>query len=152
MPIRSHRDLECWRLANRLRGEVIAICERQAVAGDGRFCNDFRAAAGSVCRNLAEGFRRYESIYVVQFFGYALGSLGEVQDCLDECRQRRLTTSDQEFDRLWDLAEHTRATALKFMRPIRSAWPAVAATEDAGQDLREGLRKHGARRHGARST
>jgi four helix bundle protein len=116
MALRNHRDLECWRLANELRGEVFAICENPAVVGDGRFCNEFRAAAGSVCRNLAEGFRRFESPFIVQFFGYALGSLGEVQDCLEECRLRRLT-SPEDFDRLWDLTEHTRAVVLKFARP-----------------------------------
>ena len=37
---------------------------------------------------MSEGFARFESPAIVQFFGYALGSLGEVEDYLRECVTR----------------------------------------------------------------
>ena len=55
---RHHSELRCWKLADELRVEVHAICARPVVQGDFRFCNSFRDACGSVCRNIAEGFAR----------------------------------------------------------------------------------------------
>ena len=97
---------------------MIAICEKEPACRDGRFCSGFLDASGSICRNLAEGFARFESVYIVQFFGYALSSLTEVQDYLEESRLRRFI-SQPEFDKLWDLSEHAKAKALKFERPHR---------------------------------
>jgi four helix bundle protein len=119
MPISHFRNLQCWQLANALRVEVIAVCDRERVARDADFCSSFRSTASSVCRNLAEGFGRYESREIVLFFRYALASLAEVQDHLEECRQRRFLDA-AEFDRLWDIAEHTKATATRFMKPHES--------------------------------
>ena len=118
MPIRNFRDLQCWQLAHQLRQAAIAITDNDGIARDGRFCHGFRDAAGSVCRNIAEGFCRFESSFIVQFFGYALASLGETQDYLEECRLRRLL-DQPEFERLWDLSEHTRAALLAFQRTHR---------------------------------
>jgi four helix bundle protein len=116
MPVTHFKHLQCWQLANALRVEVVAICEHPRVVGDADFCNSCRRAMSSVCRNIAEGFGRYESGEIVTFFRYALASLAEVQDHLEECRQRRFIEA-AEFDRLWDIAEHTKATAIKFMKP-----------------------------------
>ena len=120
MATRHPRDLRCCQLADQLRTQVVAICERPAAASDRRFCDQFRAAAGSACRNLAEGFRRFTSPAIVQFFDYALGSLGEIQDCLQESLTRRIITPE-EFVTLSDLVEHARAAALNFSRPHRRA-------------------------------
>jgi four helix bundle protein len=116
MPIRDHRDLQCWRLADAVRAEVIAICAKKPLARDFKFCNGFRDAAGSVCHNLAEGFERYESGHIVQFFRYALASLAEVKDYFSECHTRGVINQDQ-LERLRDRCEHTKATALNFMKP-----------------------------------
>ena len=116
MPTTNPRDLRCWQLADALRTEVIAICSNKPIAADFRFCDGFRDAAGSVCRNIAEGFARYESGDIVQFFRYALASLAEVQDYFIECGARGVVPA-AEVARLLDRCEHTRATTLKFMKP-----------------------------------
>ncbi len=95
---------------------MIAICATEVLEPDRRFCDGFRDAAGSVCRNLSEGFARFRSADIVQFFTYALASLAEVQDCLAECLTRQAIDQPR-HDRLLDLSEHAKATALKFMRP-----------------------------------
>lgn len=115
MAVSDFRDLRCWQLADELRREVHAICARPAVARDRRFCTSFTDAAGSVCRNLAEGFARYESAEIVQFFRYALASRAEVQDHLDESRLREFVDA-AEHQRLSDLSAHTKAATLKFMK------------------------------------
>ena len=116
MAIHDPRDLQCWQLADAVRSEVIAICETKVLAHDPRFCNGFRDAAGSVCRNISEGFSRYESAQIVQFFRYALASLSEVKDYLRESAARGVITP-AELGCLLDRCEHAKATALKFMRP-----------------------------------
>ena len=116
MPIRHHTELQCWQLADELRKEVNAICEIPSVAKHFSFCESFRDAAGSTCHNLAEGFARFKSGELAQFFRYGLASLAEVEDHLKECLTREFI-NQAEFDRLWDLAEHAKATALNFMRP-----------------------------------
>jgi four helix bundle protein len=65
---------------------------------------------------LAEGFARFNSGELAQFFRYGLASLAEVEDHLKECLTREFI-NQAEFDRIWDLAEHAKATALNFMSP-----------------------------------
>jgi four helix bundle protein len=116
VPIKTFRELRCWQLAHELRCEVIAICAREPASRQLRFCDSFQDTAGSVCRNLAEGFARYESGEIVQFFRYALGSLAELQEHLEDCKARGLVDKHH-FERLQDLSEHTKAATLKFMKP-----------------------------------
>jgi four helix bundle protein len=116
MPTTNPKDLRCWQLADAVRTEVNAICADKRIAADFRFCDGFRDAAGSVCRNIAEGFTRYESADIVQFFRYALASLAEVQGYFTECGTRGVVPA-AEVARLVDRCEHTGATTLKFMKP-----------------------------------
>jgi four helix bundle protein len=116
MAPRHFTELQCWQLADRLRAEAIAICETPAAAKHCKFCDSFVDAAGSACRNIAEGFKRFRSPQIVMFFDYAIASLAEVQDHLCECFARKFV-SKEEFDRLWDLSEHATATAIKFRKP-----------------------------------
>jgi four helix bundle protein len=116
MSARHFQDLECWRLADELRKEVHAICRKPNAATDRRFCDNFRDAVGSVCRNIAEGFVRFRSGEIVKFFEYALASLAEVMDALVDCQTRELIDGPQ-AKRLDDLANHVKATATNFMLP-----------------------------------
>jgi four helix bundle protein len=113
------QELECWQLADKLRTQVVAICSQDKVARHLRFCDGFTEAAGSVCHNIREGFVRYESGPLVQFFTYALASLEEVADYLVECRTRKFIDEACHV-RLHDLSEHTRATTINFMRAHQS--------------------------------
>ena len=110
---RRFQDLQCWQLADSLRKQVHAICAQEAVVRHLRFCDGFTEAAGSVCRNISEGFGRFESAPIVQFFGYALGSLAEVEDYLRECVTRDFI-DEARFQEVSKLAEHTRAVTLNF--------------------------------------
>jgi four helix bundle protein len=116
MAIRDPKDLRCWRIADALRSDVIAISAKKEVATDFKFCTGFRDTAGSVCRNISEGFARYESADIVRFFRYALASLAELKDYFNECRKRGLV-DDADLANLLDRCEHAKATALNFMKP-----------------------------------
>lgn len=102
------KELECWQLADRLRTAVLAICAHEKVARYFRFCDGFTDAAGSVCRNITEGFHRGGSPSLVQFCGYALGSIGEVADYLRESEMRGFIDKAR-LAELLELVEHTRA-------------------------------------------
>jgi four helix bundle protein len=112
---RRVQELECWRLADELRTEVHAICALEKVKPWRRFCEGFTEAAGSVCRNISEGFGRFQSAPIVQFFNYSLASLDEVEDYLRECLSREFIGAEQ-YVKDVDLAEHARATTLRFKR------------------------------------
>jgi four helix bundle protein len=114
----NFRQLQCWQLANALRREVVVLCGRPPVSKDFEFCDSFKDAVGSICRNISEGFIRFTSPEIARFFGYALASLGEVQDHLVECQTKEYI-NDSDFARLWDLSEHVKATALNFSKPHR---------------------------------
>ena len=112
---RKAEELECWQLADKLRTEVIALCAQPTVARYCKFCDGFMDAAGSVCRNIQEGFDRNRSTYIVQFFEYALGSLKEVIDYLHESKLRKFIDTTR-HDELKEFAEHARAKTIKFKR------------------------------------
>jgi four helix bundle protein len=122
MKIDDFRKLHRWQLSHALRKEVNAICDAEAVRHDRKFCDGFRDAVGSACRNISEGFRRGGSCEIVQFFGDALASLGETQDYLEECVVRNLIDGPT-HERLRDLSEHARATTIKFRKPHAERWP-----------------------------
>jgi four helix bundle protein len=109
-------ELQCWQLADKLRAEVIAICAQEHVARHLRFCDGFTEAAGSICHNIREGFVRFHSGPIIQFFTYALSSLEEVEDYLSEAKTRKFVDDDR-FQKDLDSAEHCRASMLNFIRP-----------------------------------
>ena len=116
MGVKTFRELRCWQLAHELRLEVLAICAREPASRHFSFCNSFQDTASSICRNLAEGFSRFNSAETVQFFRYALASLAELQDHFLDCLARDFIDSAQ-YDRLHDLSEHTKASVLNFIKP-----------------------------------
>ena len=112
---RKVEELQCYQLASQLRREVHAICAQERVTERRKFCDGFTEAAGSICRNISEGFGRYESGPIVQFFRYALASIEEVRDYLRESADRQFIGEKRLADDL-ELLEHTKATTLRFMR------------------------------------
>ncbi len=124
MGVRTYRDLDAWRLADELRVGVIAFTANALASRDFRFCNGIRDAAGSVCRNLAEGFARRRPREFAAFVRIALGSVAEVQDQLLEARHRQYLI-DEEYRRLWALSERTRQTTKALGKYLRNLPPAA---------------------------
>ena len=138
----NFKELKCWQLADSLRSEVAAICIKPPVCRDFDFCDSFRDAVGSICRNISEGFVRFTSPEIAKFFGYALASLAEVQDHLIECQTKKIIT-DSDFQRLWDLSEHVKATSLNFSKSHR---------ERTERNKKRGKRRRPRTSHVARRT
>src|SRR5262245_57077803 len=57
---RNHRELKTWQFAHAVRLRFHRLLLRPEVRSDREFCSETRRAARSACRNLAEGFYRWE--------------------------------------------------------------------------------------------
>lgn len=102
-------DIDGWRMARKLAGEVYAI-----VAADEEFSRDWglkdqiTRASGSVMHNIAEGFDGGSDREFVRFLHYAKRSCTEVQSELYLALDQSYITQDQ-FQSTYDLAGQTRA-------------------------------------------
>ena len=122
MGAHTYRELTTWRLADDPRRQIIAITTTKRSEVDRRFCDSFRETASSVCRNLAEGFGRFTQAEFAHFTRIALGSLNELQDHLEEASARGLLQTT-DFDRLWGLSEHAKASATSLLRWLSAPTP-----------------------------
>lgn len=117
MGARTYRELKVWQLADRLRRQIIAMTSTEPARSDRTFCDSARDASSSVCRNLAEGFGRFSHRDFANFVRIALGSVGEVQDHLDEALAKQYV-GEETFNEVWETAEHTKASALSLWRHL----------------------------------
>ena len=72
-------DLEIYKLAVKLRAEVIRLTSSGTVASDYKFVRQIRDAARGGPRNISEGFSRLAPLEFHKFLGYAKGSLEETK-------------------------------------------------------------------------
>ena len=118
--IERFEDLECWKVARKLRQIVYGYTRTKAFAADYALVNQIRRAAQSVTANIAEGFEREGNREFIQFLAQAKGSVGEVKDelytALDE---HYIAQSD--FDTAYHLAEDTTRLLGGFMSYLRRA-------------------------------
>ncbi len=84
-PLRDFKDLEVWKLARELRGEIYKLTRSLPEIEKFGLATQMRRAAVSVTANLAEGFGRYGYQENVQFCRQARGSLFEIRDHLTSC-------------------------------------------------------------------
>ena len=82
--LKSHEDIDAWRLATELKVWVFRIIKRPAVARHFRFCDDISRSSRSAPANISEGFWRgkHRPRENAKFVSYALGSLGETKNHL----------------------------------------------------------------------
>lgn len=79
MRIERFEDLEIWKEARELSVFVYKLTSKGPFQSDFRFRDQFRASAGSIMDNIAEGFDRGGNKEFVQFLSISKGSLGEVR-------------------------------------------------------------------------
>ena len=86
---RTHRELECWQLADQLRQRILKIIERPKVARDRKFCDDIDRSSNSACHNTTEGFYKFKHKLFAASLRIARGELGEACDQLESAKQKR---------------------------------------------------------------
>ena len=95
MGVKTHRDLDAWRLADQVRQKVVAVTASQPTSKDFKYCNQIRDSACSVPANVAEGFARRSPRDFARFLSIAKGSLLETQDrILDGAERRYISEQD----------------------------------------------------------
>src|SRR5687767_212100 len=92
---RTHRELECWQLANQLRSKLLRILRRPDVAMDRNFRDQTDRAVNSACHNTSEGFYKYRHKPFAASLRIARGELGETSDALDEGLEKNYITREE---------------------------------------------------------
>ena len=80
--VHSFRELLTWQLANELETEVLQLAELPIVKKDFRFCAQLSDSSRSPCRNIAEGFGRFNPAEFCYFYNVADASLDKCETCL----------------------------------------------------------------------
>jgi four helix bundle protein len=118
MVVDDFRDLAVWQRVDELRREIIAFTSKRPASTDFEFCDQIRGAIGSACRNTSEGFDRFRPAEHARFLEFARGSIGEVQDCLIEAKEKNYI-DEAVFGRLWTLTRRALGTNTNLQKYLR---------------------------------
>ena len=96
---KHHRELEVWQLCDALRSRWIELTKREGLSRDFDFRDQTNRAARSACRNVAEGFWKFDHTEFARYLNIVKGSVGELFDSADEALQKGFI-SKQEYESL----------------------------------------------------
>jgi four helix bundle protein len=116
---RRIEDLIVWQLGNELRKRVYALSATAPASGDLRFRDQLRDAAGSVTRNIAEGFGRFGHREFARFLMIARGSLFELTDHMHDGIARGYWNS-RNVSEINDLCRRTIAAVNHLVHYLRA--------------------------------
>jgi four helix bundle protein len=92
--IKTFEDLEVWKLCRELGISLSTIIKVLPVEEKYRLADQMIRAARSVTNNIAEGYGRFHFQENIQFCRQSRGSLYELVDHLQICRDKGYITSD----------------------------------------------------------
>ncbi len=101
--MKSHKDLDVWRLAIDLASDVYEVTRTFPKDEQYGMITQMRRSANSIASNIAEGAARQGDKEFVQFLHIALGSVSELDTQL-EIAMRVNLTSVESLKRLQDTA------------------------------------------------
>ena len=117
MCARHFSELICWQLARELQRDVFKITCKEVFRRDLDLRSQLRAAAGSVKRNIAEGFGRRTHKDMAHLFHISLASIYEVEDELREALDKGYVTAE-EIIRALNLCKRTFSATSRFRRSV----------------------------------
>lgn len=82
MLVKNFEDLEIWKEARRLTGEIYRLTKDSKFSKDFDLSRQIQSATVSIMSNIAEGFERGGNPEFIQFLYIAKGSCGEVRSQL----------------------------------------------------------------------
>jgi len=115
---RHFRELVCWQLTRELKVAVYRLAEQPPLKNDFRFYGQFRDAAASAPRNIAEGFGRRTHADFAHFLDVARASLGECQNHLQDAVDRGYLSPD-DVTKVNTLAERACGAVAGLQRHLR---------------------------------
>jgi four helix bundle protein len=101
----TFEELECYKLARQLRGEVSLFCKTLPREEGYRLKDQIIRSSRSVTANIAEGYGRHHHQENIQFCRIARGSLTETLDHFTVARDEEYLT-DEEYTALKILLEN----------------------------------------------
>jgi four helix bundle protein len=120
--IKSHEELDAWRLSDALEDRVYELTARSAARKDLDFCDDIRRSARSAPANLSEGFHRFRPRDNARFVRIAIGSLGETLNHLRHAWKHKYI-SDEEYGEMALLAKRARGASTAWLAYLDSCSP-----------------------------
>ena len=123
-------EIEAWKLGRELNRDVYAVSGHGAFGQDFGLRDQIRRASVSVTSNIAEGFARRSQADFARFLTIARASTAEV------CSQLYLALdlnylSQDDFDRLYRLAQRIGGSCSALIRYLRSSSPPAVREPDA---------------------
>ncbi len=102
--VRSHKDLEVWKLSMDFVLEIYSVTQHFPVEEQYGLTSQLRRAAVSVPSNIAEGAARNTPKEFICFLYISLGSLAEIETQLEVCsRLEYLSHNNNLFDSIKQL-------------------------------------------------
>jgi four helix bundle protein len=135
MSVKDHRDLAAWQLANELRSLVFKLTSEGPASTDFRFRSQTEDAVSSVCRNLPEGFYRFQPGEFSNFVRYAQASLAELGEQITDGVERNYW-SDEQVDSARALLRRAAGALGGLRRYLRSPRARRNAQRIAARDQR----------------
>jgi four helix bundle protein len=118
MGIARFEDIQGWQLARQLTDAIYAATRAPAFSKDWELRNQICAASGSAMHNIAEGFDSSSNREFSKFLTYAQRSCTEVQSQLYIALDQSYISA-VEFQKLFDLAQQTKATIGGFIKYLK---------------------------------
>jgi four helix bundle protein len=81
---KSFRELSCWQLGFELSSRVHKLLKSGPAARDLKYRDQLSDSVRGPCRNIAEGFGRFNPTEIMQFLDFATASLDETESHLRE--------------------------------------------------------------------
>lgn len=122
MGARKFQDLECWKLSNAIRRDVIARCQLSGFNDHAWLKSQLVRCASSACANTAEGFGRFNPRDFARFLAVARGSLDELSDHLETASLLGLLHR-AEVNRIGTDISRAKAAMSSLIRYLRAASP-----------------------------
>jgi four helix bundle protein len=92
---RHYTELIVWKLADEIRVRTYRLTQAGALARDFKLRSQTEDAAGSVSRNIVEGFGCDSHVEFARFLEISRRSLNEVVDCLRDAQLKSHVTPQQ---------------------------------------------------------
>jgi four helix bundle protein len=117
--ITRFEEIEAWKTARELTRRVYILTEQGRFSKDYGLRNQIQRAAVSIMSNIAEGFESRTQAQLLDFLGHAKASAGEVRSQLYVASDLKYVSED-EFKRVFDLAEKSSRQLARFMRYLET--------------------------------
>ena len=118
--IHDFEDLAIYQNSRVLAKQVYEITRQGEFRYDSRFVQQIRAASGSICDNIAEGFERQGNKEFINFLYISKGSCGEVRSQLNRAHDAGFINDDT-YNQMYVDCRKLSAGILNMINSLKAA-------------------------------